>query len=111
MVLGGNWLSVRFGLYRVAVYLSIWNVVYRLFWSRNNRGVSFDGGIFVYTFAPEARRVGDNMLLNNLGTIAVVLVLLGIVTAIILKIRRDRKKSGCAGVCSGCSCGCGEITK
>jgi len=46
-----------------------------------------------------------------MGTIAVALVLLGIVTAIILKIRHDRKKSGCVGVCSGCSCGCGEILK
>jgi len=51
------------------------------------------------------------MLLNNMGTIVVALVLLGIVAAIILKIRRDRKKSKCAGACGGCPCGCGEMTK
>jgi len=37
-----------------------------------------------------------------LGTILTALVLLGIVAAIILKIRRDRRK----GKCAGCSCGC-----
>ena len=43
-------------------------------------------------------------MLNNLGTIITGLVLLAIVAAIILKIRRDRKKNKCAG----CSCGCGS---
>ena len=48
-------------------------------------------------------------LSNNAGTILTGLVLLGIVTAIILKMRRDKKKNKCAG----CSCGCAvsDITK
>jgi len=43
------------------------------------------------------------MLMNNLGTILTGLVLLAIVAAVILKIRRDKKKNKCAG----CPCGCG----
>jgi len=43
-----------------------------------------------------------------MGTILVALVLVGLVTTIILKIRRDRKKSKAAGTCAGCPCGCGE---
>ena len=46
------------------------------------------------------------MLQNNLGTIVVALVLLGIVTAIIVKLLRDRRKNKSAGACAGCSCGC-----
>jgi len=41
-------------------------------------------------------------LSNNIGTIVVVLVLLVIITAVILKIRRDKK----ANKCAGCPCGC-----
>ena len=37
-----------------------------------------------------------------MGTILVVLVLLGIIAAAILKIVRDKRK----GKCAGCSCGC-----
>jgi len=44
------------------------------------------------------------MLLNYSGTILTGLVLLVIVAAVILKIRRDRKKNRCAG----CPCGCGS---
>ncbi|MDR3240072.1 MAG: FeoB-associated Cys-rich membrane protein [Clostridiales bacterium] len=39
---------------------------------------------------------------ENIGTIITGLVLLGIVAAAAAKIRRDKKKGGCAG----CSCGC-----
>jgi hypothetical protein len=42
------------------------------------------------------------MFIENMGTIFTALVLLGIVTAVILKIVRDRRK----GKCAGCSCGC-----
>jgi hypothetical protein len=42
------------------------------------------------------------MLLNNIGTIVVALVLLVIITAIIFKIRKDKKGNKCAG----CPCGC-----
>jgi hypothetical protein len=38
------------------------------------------------------------MLIENMGTILTALVLLGIVTAVILKIVRDKRK----GKCSGC---------
>ncbi|MCL2679735.1 MAG: FeoB-associated Cys-rich membrane protein [Dehalococcoidia bacterium] len=44
-------------------------------------------------------------LTENLGTIAVGLALLGIVTAIITKLVRDKRKcwhSGCGGGCGGC---------
>ena len=41
--------------------------------------------------------------MKYMGTIITSLVLLGIVIAIVLKIRRDRKKS-----CTGCSCRCGK---
>jgi len=44
------------------------------------------------------------MISNNLGTILTGLVLLAIVAAAILKIRRDKKKNKCAG----CPCGCGS---
>ena len=43
-------------------------------------------------------------MLNNLGTIITGLVLLAIVAAVILKIRRDKKKNKC----TGCPCGCGS---
>jgi len=43
-------------------------------------------------------------LSNNAGTILTGLVLLVIVTAIIIKICRDKKKGGCAG----CACDCGN---
>ena len=41
---------------------------------------------------------------DNLGTILVTLVLIGIVTAAVLQLRRDRKqgKSSCGCGCSGC---------
>jgi hypothetical protein len=42
---------------------------------------------------------------NLIGTILTVVVLTGIVTAVILKIVRDRRK----GKCAGCSCGCGAM--
>jgi len=44
-------------------------------------------------------------LSNNIGTIVVVLVLLAIITAVILKIRRDKK----ANKCAGCPCGCAKV--
>jgi cbb3-type cytochrome oxidase subunit 3 len=47
-------------------------------------------------------------LSNNMGTVLTVLVLLVIVTAVILKIYRDRKKTNSAGACAGCPCGCGK---
>ena len=42
-------------------------------------------------------------ILDNAGTILISLVLIGIVAAVIMKLRRDRKqgKSSC-----GCNCGC-----
>ena len=40
---------------------------------------------------------------NNIGTIITALVLLAIVTVIIAKVVRDRRK----GKCIGCPCGCG----
>jgi hypothetical protein len=46
-----------------------------------------------------------SMLIENMGTILTALVLAGIVAAVILKIRRDRKKGGCEETCAGCSCG------
>ncbi|MCL2066457.1 MAG: FeoB-associated Cys-rich membrane protein [Treponema sp.] len=42
-------------------------------------------------------------LTENIGTILTGLVLLGIVSAIILKIRRDRKKNKCAGCSFNCT--------
>ncbi|MDR2924220.1 MAG: FeoB-associated Cys-rich membrane protein [Treponema sp.] len=44
-----------------------------------------------------------------MGTILTASVLLVIVAAVILKIRRDKKENRCAGTCAGCSCGCGRI--
>ena len=44
------------------------------------------------------------ILIDNMGTIAVALVLLVIVTAVILKIRKDKK----ANKCAGCPCGCAD---
>ena len=41
-------------------------------------------------------------LSNNIGTILTGLVLLVIITAVILKIRKDKKGNKCAG----CPCGC-----
>ena len=41
-------------------------------------------------------------LLNNMGTILTGLFLLAIVTMVVIKIYRDKKKNKCAG----CSCGC-----
>jgi hypothetical protein len=41
---------------------------------------------------------------NNIGTILTALVLLVIVTAVTIKICRDKKKGGCAG----CPCGCAD---
>jgi len=43
---------------------------------------------------------------NNIGTILTGLVLCGIVTAVILKIRSDKKKNNSA--CACCSCGCAD---
>ena len=40
-------------------------------------------------------------ILSNAGTIAVTLVLIGIVAAIILRLRKDRKQ----GKACGCDCG------
>ena len=44
------------------------------------------------------------MILENAGTIAVTLVLAGIVALIVLRLRRDRKqgKSSCGGNCGCC---------
>jgi len=41
-------------------------------------------------------------LSNNIGTILTGLILLVIITAVILKIRRDKKANRCAS----CPCGC-----
>jgi hypothetical protein len=43
---------------------------------------------------------------DNIGTILTALVLLVIVTAVIIKIYRDKKKNNSEGVCAGCPCGC-----
>ncbi|MDR0293758.1 MAG: FeoB-associated Cys-rich membrane protein [Oscillospiraceae bacterium] len=45
-----------------------------------------------------------NLILQNIGTIVIGLVLAGIVTAIILKIVRDKQK----GKCAGCGYRCGS---
>ena len=43
-------------------------------------------------------------IMNNAGTIAVALVLIGIVAAVIRQLRKDRRqgKSSCGGSCGGC---------
>ncbi|MDR1664908.1 MAG: FeoB-associated Cys-rich membrane protein [Clostridiales bacterium] len=41
-------------------------------------------------------------LAENLGTIVISLILAGIVTAIIVKLIKDKRK----GKCAGCNCGC-----
>lgn len=43
-------------------------------------------------------------LIENLGTIVIGLLLAGIVTAIIVKLARDKRK----GKCIGCDSGCGS---
>jgi len=45
-------------------------------------------------------------LSNNMGTIITGLVLLVIVGAVIVKMRRDKKKNNSA--CASCPCGCGS---
>ena len=40
---------------------------------------------------------------DNAGTIAVTLVLLGVVTAVVVKLRRDRRRGKCS---CGENCGC-----
>ncbi len=47
------------------------------------------------------------MILENAGTIAVTLALVGIVVLIVLRLRRDRKqgKSSCGGNCGCCPMG------
>ncbi|WP_461255582.1 FeoB-associated Cys-rich membrane protein [Treponema sp. R80B11-R83G3] len=47
----------------------------------------------------------SNYLLNNAGTILTGLFLLAIVTMVMVKIVREKKR--CTGICSGCSCDCG----
>jgi hypothetical protein len=42
-----------------------------------------------------------------MGTIFVALILLGIVTAVIFKIYRDKKKNNSAGACARCPYKCG----
>ncbi|MDR1156903.1 MAG: FeoB-associated Cys-rich membrane protein [Oscillospiraceae bacterium] len=44
------------------------------------------------------------VLAENLGTILVGLVVLGILAAIVAKLIRDKRK----GKCVGCDCGCGD---
>ena len=46
--------------------------------------------------------------IDNLGTIVISLVLIGMVVGIILSMRRDKKqgKSSCGGNCSHCAMGC-----
>ena len=48
-----------------------------------------------------------NWLAANIGTIIITLVLIGIVTAVILVMRRDKKKgkSTCGGNCGHCPMG------
>jgi hypothetical protein len=50
-------------------------------------------------------------LSNNIGTIVVALALLVIVTAVILNIRRDKKRNKCAGCPCGCADSGGEFKK
>ena len=49
-----------------------------------------------------------NWMTANIGTIIITLVLIGIVAAVILVMRRDKKegKSACGGNCGHCSMGC-----
>ena len=49
-----------------------------------------------------------NLLTDNIGTIVISLVIVGIVILIIRKMRKDKKSGGSCGCgCSGCS-GCGD---
>jgi hypothetical protein len=88
--------------YRVAVYLSIWNDAFRLFWFRNSYSVSDDGGLLVYTVQPGAKenKLKEEymfaFLSNNMGTILTGLVLLGIVTRVLIGERA--RKTGRASV-------------
>ncbi len=47
-------------------------------------------------------------LLNNIGTIAVACVLIAVIVAVLLVMRRDKKQgnSSCGGSCSSCSMNC-----
>jgi hypothetical protein len=44
-----------------------------------------------------------------MGTIFTGLILLVIITAVILKIRKDRKANNSAGTCTRCPCGCAKV--
>ncbi len=46
-------------------------------------------------------------LMQNISTVIVSLLLIGIVTLIIVGMVKDKKKGKCSGSCAGCS-GCGN---
>ena len=47
-------------------------------------------------------------LISNLGTIAVVAILVLVVVWIIISLKKDKKsgRSSCGGNCAHCACGC-----
>ncbi|MDE6471276.1 MAG: FeoB-associated Cys-rich membrane protein [Eubacterium sp.] len=52
-------------------------------------------------------------LSENIGTIIVLLILAGIVTAVVVKMVKDKKsgRSACGCNCSECGCGCNKCNE